>query len=211
MSAAVGGADANIHSFLFLRSLYQPAAAFEALSRSEPAPLAVFLRYSLWLLLLPPIFALIGGANFGWRLGAGQPLSLPPDELRLLSAGYFAILVFGLVSTALISRWMAATYAANAAFGRHLALITMVGEPLAAASIAHLYPDALVQLLALIPAMIWSMSLLYRGIPVALETSPERGMLMASSLVAWLLVAAASLLGIGMSLWVMGVGPLLGV
>jgi len=36
-------------------------------------------------------------------------------------------------------------------------------------------------------------------------------MLMASSLVGWLLVAAVSLLGISMGLWTMGVGPLLGV
>jgi len=36
-------------------------------------------------------------------------------------------------------------------------------------------------------------------------------MLMASSLVGWLLVAAVSLLGISMDLWTMGVGPLLGV
>lgn len=196
---------------LLVRSLYQPLAAFDELSRGEPAPLAVFFRYSLWLLLPPPLFALVGGANFGWRLGAEQPLLLPMSELQAISAGYFLILVFGLFSTALISKWMAATYAANASFGRHLALITIVGAPLAAASVAHLFPDVLVQVLVLIPTLIWSMSLLYRGIPIALETPPERGMLMASSLVAWLLVAAVSLLGISMALWVMGIGPLLGV
>ena len=201
----------NVHSSLLLRSLFQPLAAFEALSRGEPAPLAIFFRHSVWLLLLPPVFALIGGASFGWRLGAEQPLYLPLYELWLISAGYFLVLVFGLFSTALISRWMAVTYAANASFGRHLALITIVGEPLAAASAAHLFPDVLVQVLVLIPTVIWSMTLLYRGIPVVLETPPERGMLMASSLVAWLLVAAVSLLGISMTLWVMGVGPLLGV
>jgi hypothetical protein len=36
-------------------------------------------------------------------------------------------------------------------------------------------------------------------------------MLMASSLVGWLLVAAVSLLGISMALWTMGFGPFLGV
>ncbi len=211
MSASAGAVSGNIYSYLLLRSLYQPKAAFEELSRSEHSAAAVFFRYSLWLLLLPPIFAFIGGSSFGWRLGAEQPLALPAAELRLISAGYFLILVFGLFSTALISKWMAATYAANASFGRHLALITIVGEPLAVASIAHLFPDVLVQVLVLIPIMIWSMSLLYRGIPIALATPPERGMLMASSLVAWLLVAAVSLLGISMGLWVMGTGPLLGV
>lgn len=211
MSASAGGMSSSIHSYLFFRSLYQPVAAFEELSRSEPNPLAVFFRYSLWLLLLPPVFALIGGASFGWRVGAEQPLFLPPGELRLISAGYFLILVFGLFSTALISKWMAVTYAANASLGRHVALITIVGQPLAAASVAHLFPDVLVQVLVLIPTAIWSMRLLYVGIPITLETSPERGMLMASSLMAWLLVAVVSLLGVSMTLWVMGTGPLLGV
>jgi hypothetical protein len=55
------------------------------------------------------------------------------------------------------------------------------------------------------------MYLLYTGIPLALDIPSERGMLMASSLVGWLLVAAVSLLGISMSLWTLGVGPLLGV
>jgi hypothetical protein len=85
----------------------------------------------------------------------------------------------------------------------------MVGEPLAIASIVHLFPDVLVNVLVLIPTMIWSMYLLYKGIPVVLDTPPERGMLMASSLLAWLLVAAVSLLGISMALWTAGVGPLL--
>jgi hypothetical protein len=82
---------------------------------------------------------------------------------------------------------------------------------LAIASIAHLFPDVLVNVLVMIPTMIWSMYLLYKGIPIVLDTPPERGMLMASSLVGWLLVAAVSLLGISMGLWTMGLGPSLGV
>lgn len=201
----------SIYSFLLFKSLYQPRNAFEALSRSEPSALTVFFRYTLWLIMLPPIFSLIGAANFGWRLGAEEPLRLGNNALLLVSLGYLMVLIFGLFTTALISRWMASTYGANASFGRHVALITIVGEPLAAASVAHLFPDVFINMLILIPAMIWSMYLLYKGIPIVLQIPPERGMLMASSLVGWLLVAAVSLLGLSMGLWVMGVGPLLGV
>jgi hypothetical protein len=167
--------------------------------------------YAVWLLVLPPVFSLIGAANFGWRLGAAEPLYMTMDTLWLISLGYFAALAFGLISTAIISRWMASTYGANTSLGRHMALITIVGEPLAIASIAHLFPDVFVNVLVMIPTMIWSMYLLYKGIPIVLEIPPERGMLMASALVGWLLVAAVSLLGLSMTLWVMGVGPLLGV
>lgn len=201
----------NIYSFLLFKSLYQPIEAFERLSKAEPSPLGVMLRYSIWLLVLPPTFSLIGAANFGWRLGAAEPLRLATDALILVSSGYFIVLVFGLFSTALISRWMAATYGASTSLGRHVALITIVGEPLAVGSLAHLFPDVFINILIIIPTMIWSMYLLYKGIPIVLGITSEKGMLMASSLVGWLLVAAVSLLGLSMMLWTVGVGPLLGV
>ncbi|MFK7864875.1 MAG: Yip1 family protein [Pseudohongiellaceae bacterium] len=203
--------SSNLYSYLFFKSLYQPAEAFGELTKVDPAPVSILIRYSVWLLLLPPVFSLIGASNFGWRVGAPAPIEIPFDSLLLISVAYFFVLVFGLISTALISCWMASTYGANTSLGRHLALITIVGEPLAVASAVHLYPDVFVNVLILIPMMMWSMYLLYKGIPIVLETPPERGMLMASSLVGWLLVAAVSLLGLSMGLWTMGVGPLLGV
>ena len=201
----------GIYSFLLLKAFYKPFEAFTELSKVEPSPLGIIFRYSLWLMILPPAFSLIGAANFGWRLGADEPLMMQPDALVLISVGYFFVLMFGLITTAIISRWMAETYGANDSLGRHFALITIVAQPLLIASIAHLFPDVLVNVLVLIPTMIWSMYLLYKGIPIVLDTPPERGMLMASSLVGWLLVAAVSLLGISMALWTLGVGPLLGV
>jgi len=201
----------NIYSYLLFKSLYQPRTAFGELAKVDPSAFGILMRYSIWLLILPPAFSLIGAANFGWRLGAAEPLRMSTDALLLVSAGYLVVLLVGLISTSLISQWMASTYGASTSLGRHFALMTIVGEPLAVASAAHLFPDVLVNVLLLIPTMIWSMYLLYTGIPIALEIPPERGMLMASSLVGWLLVAAVSLLGLSMSLWTLGVGPLLGV
>lgn len=201
----------RIYSTLLVKSLYQPSVAFQGLAKANPTAFEVLTRYSIFLLILPPVFSFIGAANFGWRLGAEEPLRLSINALSLVAVAYFCVLAFGLISTAVISRWMAQTYGANTSLGRHLALITVVGEPLAVASVAQLFPDVFVNILVLIPAMIWSMYLLYKGIPIALETPPERGMLMASSLVGWLLVAAVSLLGLSVGLWTLGVGPMLGV
>ena len=201
----------SIYSFLLFRALYDPKQAFARLAAENPAPLRILFRYSLWLLPLPPLFSFIGASPFGWRLGAGAPIFMGLSTLVLISLAYLFALFFGLVTTALISRWMAGTYGADASLGRHMALITIVGEPLAVASVAHLSPDVFFNALVLIPTTIWSMYLLYKGIPLALGIPPERGMLMASSLVGWLLVAAVSLLGISMSLWTLGIGPLLGV
>ena len=90
------------------------------------------------------------------------------------------------------------------------ALMAVVGAPLAIGSVIHLYPHAFINLLVLVPTLIWSMYLLYRGLPVVLHTGPNRGMLMASALIAYLLVAAVSLLGVTVALWGSGLGPLIG-
>ena len=203
--------SSSIYSFLLFKSVYQPLEAFAELAKTNPSPINILVRYSIWLLLLPPLFSFVGAANFGWRLGAPDPLMLPTSALMMISVAYLLVLLFGLITTSMISCWMAATYGASTSLGRHFALITMVGEPLAIASMVHLFPDVFVNVLVLIPTMMWSMYLLYKGIPIVLETPPERGMLMASSLVGWLLVAAVSLLGISMAFWTMGIGPLLGV
>lgn len=201
----------EISSWLLFRLLLQPAGVFQELSNTRPDPHIVFFRFLIWLAILPPLFAYIGAANFGWRIGAAEPLYLPGGDLVIISIIYFFVLLFGFVSTALISQWMAATYGARSSLGIHFAMVVIVAAPLAAGSVIHLFPHIFINVLALIPILIWSMYLLYRGLPIVLQISPERGMLMASALIAYLLVAAVSILGISVALWGRGIGPSIGV
>jgi hypothetical protein len=170
----------------------------------------VFFGLTLWLVLLPPVFVFIGTHRFGWLMGV-EPIVLPDPIIAIVSIAYFVLLAFGFVTTALVSAWMANTYGAVSNFGMHFALVSVVGAPLAIGSIVHLYPHAFINVLVLVPTLIWVIYLLYRGLPVMLGTGPERGMLMASALVAWMLVAWVSLIGITAALWRYGLGPALGI
>ncbi|MBF8292169.1 MAG: hypothetical protein HW392_996 [Steroidobacteraceae bacterium] len=195
--------------FSLVKVLFRPKAAFEALAAQEPPATRVFFGFALWIGLLPPLFAYIGTMNFGWRLGV-EPVFLPQRTVFAISAAYFVALLLGFLSSAVIARWMAVTYDASQSLGRCFALMAVVGAPLAIGSVIHLYPHAFINLLVLVPTLIWSMYLLYRGLPVVLHTGPNRGMLMASALIAYLLVAAVSLLGVTVALWGSGLGPLIG-
>lgn len=201
----------KISPLLVARLLTRPTSVFENLADTRPSAPAVFFGLSLWLGMIPPIFAYVGAANFGWNLGAVEPLFLSTQQLLGISFAYFFTLLFGFVSAAIVSQWMSSTYGARHSLGIHFALITVIGAPLAVGSIAHLYPHVFLNIVVLVPTLIWSMYLLYRGLPIALRISPERGMLMASSIVAYLLVAAVSLLGVTVVLWGRGVGPQVGV
>jgi hypothetical protein len=189
--------------------LLSPTAVFQAVAQESPTASRVFFRFALWLGLLPPLFAYIGTTRFGWRLGV-EPVYLPARSVLAISVIYYVILLFGFVSASVIARWMASTYDASQSLGRCFALLAIVGAPLAVGSIVHLYPHAFINALVLVPVLIWSMFLLYRGLPVVLETGPNRGMLMASALIAYLMVALVSLLGITVALWGSGLGPRIG-
>jgi hypothetical protein len=195
-----------LRNFIF-KVLLAPGEVIRELAR-EDSHLAARLQYCLALLfLLPPIFSGIGGVLFGWRLGTPEPLLLSVEQSIIISFLYFLAICFGFFSTVFIARWMGSTYGATAPLSVYLAFFTVVCAPLAVASAAHLFPHVFFNVLVLIPTMIWCMALLYRGLPVALQIPPERGMLMSSALVAWLLVAAVSLLGLSMGLWTVGIGP----
>ena len=197
-------------SVFLLAVLFRPGAVFEDLAVSWPSPYRVFFKYLIWFALLPPVFSYIGGSRYGWDLGAENPLILDQEELRFVSLLYFLVLIVAFVSTAFVSRWMSTTYGARNVLGVHMAIVAILAAPVTFGSVIHLYPHVFINLLVLIPALIWAMYLLYAGLPIALGISTERGMLMASSLVGWLLVAFVSLLGITVALWANGLGPSIG-
>ena len=201
----------GLSPLLLLRLVFTPSAVFKVLADAHPSPMSVFLKIALWFGVLPPVFAYFGAVKHGWNLGTIEPLHFSNDTLLAISAAYFIALLIGFVSTAIVSRWMASTYGARQSFGIHLAMITIVGAPIALGSIIHLYPNVFINILVLVPAILWSMYLLYKGLPIVLHTTPERGMLMASSLVGYFLVAFVSLLGITVVLWGYGFGPTLGI
>lgn len=191
------------------RILFTPDRVFHSVAAESPPASRVFFRFALWLGLLPPLFAYIGTVEFGWRLGV-EPVFLPHATVLAICAAYFAALLLGFLTSAVIARWMAVTYDASQSLGRCFALMAIVGAPLAVGSIVHLYPHAFLNVLVLVPVLIWCMFLLYRGLPVVLGTGPNRGMLMASALIAYLFVALVSLLGLTVALWGSGIGPLIG-
>lgn len=201
----------TIADWMLLRLLLQPKAVFVELSDTRPEPHSVFFKYVIWLALAPPVFAFIGASTFGWRVGPSTPIHIPNESLVFISLAYFAALLFGFVSTSLVAQWMAGTYGARHSLGIHFALVTIIAAPLAVGSVIHLYPDVFINVLVFIPTLIWSMYLLYAGLPVVLKISQERGMLMASALIGYLLVALVSLLGLSVALWQRGVGPSMGV
>ncbi|MAM71465.1 MAG: hypothetical protein CMP91_10015 [Gammaproteobacteria bacterium] len=195
----------------FFYPLFRPGLIFTEIAKgnafSSPA-LAFMLPV---LLILPPLFLWLGTGMFGWRLGSASPLYMENTVRLIISLSYFGALCIGFFGTVYIAQWMGSTYGVKKSSRAYFSLLTVVFFPITVASIAHIYPNGFFNVLILLPTLIWCMSLLYRGLPVALEIPPERGMLMSTSLVGWLLVGAVSILGISVGLWTVGIGPSIAV
>jgi hypothetical protein len=187
--------------------LLSPGRILRDLAHRDSLTIEKLGKWLVFLLLIPPVASAVGGVTFGWQFGTSEPLVLTTAQGITISFLYYAALCIGYFGTVFLARWMGKTYGADITLDQYLAFFTVVVAPLCIASIAHLFPHVFFNVLVLIPAMIWSMLLMYRGMPVVLDIPAERGMLMSSVLVGWLLVAAVSLLGLSVGLWTIGLGP----
>ena len=187
--------------------LFSPGRILRDLAHKDALTIEKLGKQLVFLLLIPPVASAIGGISFGWRFGTSEPLVLTMEQGLTISFLYYIAMCMGYFGTVFLARWMGSTYGAEISLDQYLAFFTVVVAPLCVASIAHLFPHIFFNVLVLVPAMIWSMLLMYRGMPVVLDIPPERGMLMSSVLVGWLLIAAVSLLGFSMVLWTIGLGP----
>lgn len=192
-------------------AFFAPGKVFAVIAESPPAPRDVFLKYALWVGLVPPVCAFVGATLFGWRLGAGEPVVFPAKTAFAICAAYYLALLAGFALAAKVALWMRAAYAEDAQPGQCWALVAVVGTPMAAGGVLHLYPSAVLNVAALTPAFLWSVYLLYTGLPVVLKNGPERGMLMASAIMGFALTALAAFMTLIMILWVHGFGPTLGI
>ena len=192
-------------------AFFAPGRVFAVIAEKPPKPRDVFLKYALWIGLVPPVCAFVGATLFGWRLGAGEPIVFSVGTAFAICAAYYLALLAGFALAARVALWMRDAYAEDAKPGQCWALIAVVGTPMAAGGVLHLYPSAVLNIAALTPAFLWSVYLLYTGLPVVLKNGPERGMLMASAIMGFALTALAAFMTLIMILWVHGFGPTLGI
>lgn len=196
--------------FFIPRILWQPQSVFRQLAEAKPSVQQVFLGYVLWLGLLPPVCAFVGMQSFGWHFGIGESVQMSGAVALWVAVAYYICLFLGFAVSVLVMRWMAPTYGASTHAGLNAALTAIVGTPLMLGGLLHLYPLLPLNLLAIIPALIWSVYLLYTGLPLMLGVDSSRGMLMASAMLGVFFVGVVSIAVLTMILWVNGIGPDIG-
>lgn len=193
-----------------LQVFTRPLALFDKVAARPPSVSAVFCGYALWIGLIPALCVWVGSVRYGWHFGVGEAVYFSGTEAFWFALGfYFAQLAF-YASAVFLSRWIAPTYHCSDAPGLHAAFIAIVGTPLMVGGALYIYPLLPLNLLFLIPCLLYSAYLLFIGISKTFALEQARGMLMAAALLGVAFVGALAAMGAVMILWTHGVGPDIG-
>ena len=189
------------------RIISEPREAWNDIRDSNESLPGIFLTVLAPLALISPVAGYIGTTQFGWQIGAGDPVRLTGASAAQISLVYFgAILVSVFVISQLI-HWMSETYGQKLPLNKCAALAVYTAVPLLFAGFFQLYPVLWINFLFGLPALAYSVYLLYTGVPIMMQIPPERGFMFATAVLAVGLVALVGLLASTVVLWGFGIGP----
>ncbi len=156
---------------------------------------------------IPPIAAYVGTTQFGWQVGQADPVKLTHESALVIAIMYYMAILAAIFSIGLMIQWMGQTYGANQNFARCLVLAVYIPTPLLLIGILQAYPVLWVNMIVSLPALAYTVLLLYTGIPVLMEIPEERGFLFSSAVLAFGLCGLVGILVVTVFLWGIGIQP----
>ncbi len=161
----------------------------------------------LFLAAIPAISAYIGTVFVGWQIGTGNTMYLVPSNAATMSLLFYGAMLVGVFSLGWMIHWMSATYDAAQPLSQSVVLAAYTATPLFLIGIFMLYPILWLNLILGLPAVAYTVYLLYTGVPIMMNVSKERGFLFSAAVLGIGLVALVALLISTVLLWGFGFGP----
>lgn len=190
--------------------LLHPDSEWKAIRNERHSFFQVFASHVPLLALIPVVSSFIGVTMVGWELGGERVRLSYGSALSLCLLTYFALLA-GVYILGEFINWMSRVYGVRDDEERRhyegTALAVYVTIPVFLMGIVHLYPNIYLNAAALVIAGVYSVYLIYEGIPILMNISKERAFLYASSVVTVALVMAVVVRVGSVVIWGMGIGP----
>ncbi len=157
--------------------------------------------------LIPPISAFIGSTQVGWTIGYSDPVRLTTESALPISVIYYFVIIASIFVLGRLIQWMSATYEISCTLDKCVCLAAYPATPLFLISVVQIYPVLWLNYLVGLPALAYSIYLLYSGTQVLMDLPKERAFLMASAILAACLIALVAVLAATVALWGFGLGP----
>ncbi len=184
-----------------------PRKEWESIRDDECTIGKCYAAHVLILAAIPAISGFIGTTQFGWSIGAGDPVKLSVQSAGTIAVLYYLAMLVGVFSMGWMIQWMADTYGAKPMLSQSVVLTAYTATPLFLIGLMELYPVLWLNMVVGIPALAYTVYLLYTGVPIMMGISEERGFLFSSAVLAVGLVAFVALLAATALLWGLGLEP----
>jgi len=166
-----------------------------------------YCSHVLLLAAIPAIAGYIGTTQVGWSFGGFEVHRLTTQSALQIAIITYLTMLVAVFSLGKAIHWMGQTYGSKQTLPQAIALAAYTATPLWLLGFFFLYPVLWINMLIGLPALAYTVYLLYTGVPVMMSVSQERGFLFASAVLAVGLVMLVAVLGAMAMLWSMGIGP----
>lgn len=186
--------------------LLNPAEEWEKIRNDKTSIVNCFLQYGAILAAIPPICAYIGATKVGWDIRDTTFTLTKESTLPLVIGFYIASLAaIGIIGKTI--HWMSVTYGAEKPLSTCILFTTAMLTPLFISGVFAAFPVPWLILLVALCSIGYTTYLLYSGVSKVLEINPEKGFLLASSVLTIALVTFVGILATTVILWDMGLAP----
>ena len=187
--------------------LIDPVRQWEAIREQQQQTGNTPVGHVFFLALIPAISGYIGTTQVGWRIGVGEPIRITGDSALAIAIIYYLALLVGVFSIGWVIHLLGKAYEVVRPLSLCIALAAYTATPLFLIGIMEVYPVLWLNMLIGLPALAYTVYLLYSGLPIMMEIPAEKGFLYSSAVLAVGLIALVSLLGMTAILWGMGLQP----
>ena len=129
------------------------------------------------------------------------------DKVELLKLLWENQKVASFFSMGAMIHWMGQTYGANQPLSRCIRLAAYTATPLFLVGIFEIFPILWLNFVIGLPALAYSVFLLYTGVPIMMDVSKDQGFLFSSAVLAVGLVALVCMMAAMAILWGNGFAP----
>ena len=168
---------------------------------------ACLFKQVILLAAIPAIAGYIGTTQVGWKIGASGVHYLSNNSAGMIAILTYLAMITGVLGMGAMIQWMAETYGKPQTLARCVVFAAYVATPLFLIGLMLFYPILWLNMLLGLPAVAYSVFLLYSGIPIVMEMDKEKGFLFASAVVGLGMVAMVAILATTVILWGYGFGP----
>ena len=187
--------------------LAHPEEEWKTIHREHCTVTRCYCSHVLLLAALPAIAGYLGTTQVGWQVTAREVHKLTPDSALQIAVLFYITMLVAVFTVGKMIHWMGQTYGSKQSLPQCIALAAYTATPLFLIGIMLLYPLLWLNLLLGLPALAYTVYLLYTGVPVMMGVPKERGFLFASAVLAVGLVMLVGVLAATVILWGAGIGP----